>query len=403
MKAKLLALIAGSGAALMLAGQASARFLGTTTESVQNEFGILTVSVYAEFDNPGADFMSVVAGTPNSPLFIQVVDGTFYQHPFGTDRAPNPALFNQFPSLRYDTFVTIGVESFNSQSPGNPEGRPADELHLTPGWPGFGSSVLSSVTAGWAVKPGQPQGDPFDPVHCFPGDGRVLIGQFSTENGSAIQGVMLIQFHSDGVVEQATVSFGGGVTVQWFVDDDNCPGPGSGTQADPFCSIQTAIDASVFSAEIVVEPGTYYGSINFLGKMINLRSSGGPEVTIIDATGFGQVSVVTCNSGEGPGTVLDGFTITGGTALSGGGMFNDGSSPTVIDCMFSGNFAAELGGGMHNDNGSNPTVTNCVFTGNTADSFGGGMANISSTPTVINCTFSGNFGCLRFGPCRPCR
>ncbi len=270
MKAKSLALLAGSGAALMLAGQASARFVGITTESVQNEFGILTIRVYAAFDNPGADFMSAFAGTANSPLSIQVVDGTFYQHPFGTDRAPNPALFNEFPSLRYDTFVTIGVESFNSQSPGNPEGRPADELTLVR-WPGFGSSLLSFDNAGWAVTPVQPQGDPFDPVHCFPGDGRVLIGQYSTENGSAIQGIMLIQVRSDGVVEQPVVTFGGGVTVQWFVDDDNCPGPGSGTQADPFCSIQTAIDASVFSAEIVVEPGTYYGSIDFLGRTISLR------------------------------------------------------------------------------------------------------------------------------------
>ncbi len=26
------------------------------------------------------------------------------------------------------------------------------------------------------------------------------------------------------------------------VDDYNCPGPGNGTEGDPYCSIQTAID-----------------------------------------------------------------------------------------------------------------------------------------------------------------
>ncbi len=31
----------------------------------------------------------------------------------------------------------------------------------------------------------------------------------------------------------------------WFVDDANCPGPGSGTQADPFCMIQDGIDATL--------------------------------------------------------------------------------------------------------------------------------------------------------------
>ena len=27
----------------------------------------------------------------------------------------------------------------------------------------------------------------------------------------------------------------------WYVDDNNCPGPGSGTQTDPFCEIQDGI------------------------------------------------------------------------------------------------------------------------------------------------------------------
>ena len=51
-----------------------------------------------------------------------------------------------------------------------------------------------------------------------------------------------------------------------FVDDDNCPGPGSGTVGDPFCSIQTAIDTAMDMDEIVVAPGTYNETINFLGK-----------------------------------------------------------------------------------------------------------------------------------------
>ncbi len=73
-----------------------------------------------------------------------------------------------------------------------------------------------------------------------------------------------------------------------FVDDDNCPGPGSGMEGDPYCSIQTAIDAAVDTDEIVVAPGTYFETINFLGKAVNLRSSGGPGATIIDAQSSGQ-------------------------------------------------------------------------------------------------------------------
>ena len=97
-------------------------------------------------------------------------------------------------------------------------------------------------------------------------------------------------------------------------------------------------------------------------------------------------------------TVLDGFTITGGTANGsgsstyGGGMYNSGGSPTVTNCTFSGNTASGgsggSGGGMYNKDRS-PTVTDCTFCGNT----GGGMWNYGSgSPTVTNCTFSGNTG-----------
>lgn len=46
--------------------------------------------------------------------------------------------------------------------------------------------------------------------------------------------VNLIIF-SVGTVSAATI---------WHVDVDNCPGPGDGTGGNPFCSIQTAIDAA---------------------------------------------------------------------------------------------------------------------------------------------------------------
>ncbi len=93
--------------------------------------------------------------------------------------------------------------------------------------------------------------------------------------------------------------------------DASCPG-GDGSELDPYCSIQTAIDNAVDTDEIVVAPGTYFEAINFLGKAITVRGSGGPEVTTIDGTGF--FHVVQCVSAEGLDTVLDGFTITGGNA-----------------------------------------------------------------------------------------
>jgi hypothetical protein len=130
---------------------------------------------------------------------------------------------------------------------------------------------------------------------------------------------------------------------------------------------------------------------------------------------------VVTGSGTDANAVLDGFTITGTEAdadLYGGGMYNYNSSPTVNNCMFSGNTAALggggmcnyssspavtnciftgnsalWGGGMYNAYESNPTVTNCIFTGNSGSSYGGGMYNDHNcSPTVTNCTFTGNSG-----------
>ncbi|MCH9021548.1 MAG: right-handed parallel beta-helix repeat-containing protein, partial [Planctomycetes bacterium] len=158
------------------------------------------------------------------------------------------------------------------------------------------------------------------------------------------------------------------------------------TQVTDHFTLQLAIDAAINGDVIEAGPGTYFEAINFLGKAITVRSaSGDPNDTIIDGGAAG--SVVNCSNGETATTVLDGFTITNGSATNGGGMFNNGASPTVTNCTFSGN-SATFGGGMSNTGNSSPTVTNCTFVGNTAR--GGGMYNLTSSPTVTNCTFSGN-------------
>jgi predicted outer membrane repeat protein len=76
-------------------------------------------------------------------------------------------------------------------------------------------------------------------------------------------------------------------------------------------------------------------------------------------------------------------------------MDNYYSSPTLIDCTFSGTAATDGsdggdGGGMHNYPDSRPVLTNVIFIGNTAARDGGGMASGESEPTLTNVTFSGN-------------
>ncbi|MHC5024514.1 MAG: hypothetical protein ACYTGG_11520, partial [Planctomycetota bacterium] len=164
-----------------------------------------------------------------------------------------------------------------------------------------------------------------------------------------------------------------------YVDAANCPGPGSGTIGDPYCTIQVGITAAVTGVdEVEVAPGTYDEVINFLGKAIMVRSAGGPDLTTID--GGGTFHVVRCVNGEGSATVLDGFTITGGNANgaghpynAGGGMYiAGGSSPTVRGCVFTANAATDIGGGLFVSTDSSVSVTGCEFNGNAAN--GGGAA-----------------------------
>jgi len=111
---------------------------------------------------------------------------------------------------------------------------------------------------------------------------------------------------------------------------------------------------------------------------------------------------VVTGSGTDHNAVLDGFTITAGNAdgadsnSEGGGMRNYLGGPTVANCTFSENSAADAAGGMDNDSGD-AIVINCTFSRNSAaydgggmGTDGGGMDNTESTPTVINCTFAGN-------------
>ncbi len=161
-----------------------------------------------------------------------------------------------------------------------------------------------------------------------------------------------------------------------------------------FATIQEAIDDldTLDGDVIVVAPGTYFENVNFFGKAITLRSIDPNDPQVVAATtidGGGFDTAVVCNSGEGPGSVLEGFTITHASAAVGGGMFIFLSSPTLINCTFIDN-DAEFGGGLSINVSSSPTVFNCRFLGNLADQGGGVYVSASSSVLLVNCTLGGN-------------
>jgi len=164
---------------------------------------------------------------------------------------------------------------------------------------------------------------------------------------------------------------------------------------EPGQSIQAVIDdpATVDGDVIVALPGVYQEQIDFRGKAITLQSAAPLDGQTVAATvldGGAAGTVITCASGEGPLTVLDGFTVTNGYIPGGGGgAWILLSSPTIRNCVFTANHAMFEGGAMLLDWDSSPTIINCRFLDNTA-MYGGALALITSRPTIVNCAFAGN-------------
>jgi hypothetical protein len=190
-KTKTLAVAAGVSAPLILSGSGDAGFVGVTATSKPNPFGILVCNVYAEFDNPGGDWMGGVLGPPNYPMYITVIGGSFWNQPGGGDTAPTTFLTGLIPSLAYDSFYTIGMKAVAAGV--------TDFTNLF-NMPTLAGTQISTTNGAWAiVPPTEAQGNPFDAVHSFPGNGQILIGQFSTTNGTGIVGQFVLSYVSDGV------------------------------------------------------------------------------------------------------------------------------------------------------------------------------------------------------------
>lgn len=147
-------------------------------------------------------------------------------------------------------------------------------------------------------------------------------------------------------------------------------------------SIQAAIDSAVLGDRILVQPGMYFETIDFLGKAIDVVGVGGPTFTTLDGQGSGPV--VRFANGEGIDSLLRGFTVRGGTAAIGaGGLVASGATPTIEDCIVRNN-SGKFGGGVS----GNPVMRRCVIRDNIAStSHGGGLYG---APQLFECIVANN-------------
>jgi hypothetical protein len=205
--------------------------------------------------------------------------------------------------------------------------------------------------------------------------------------------------------------------------------------ANAYTSLQTALTNAVSGQEIWVAAGVYKPTPNPSARTIAFQLKNGLAIyggfagtetarqqrnwtanrTILsgdidnnDITSSGVVTNtanikgsnsyhVVSGSNTNTTAVIDGVTITAGQANGssspnehGGGMYNNGGSPTITNVIFSGNSTDGRGGGMYNS-GSSPELNNVTFTANSSSNFGGGLANDnSSNPSLTNVVFNGN-------------
>lgn len=134
-----------------------------------------------------------------------------------------------------------------------------------------------------------------------------------------------------------------------------------------FASIQSAIEAASSGDQIIVAAGTYYENIDFLGKAVTVRSTDPNDPNIIAATVIdgsrprdpNSNTLVTFKSGEGPASILRGFTLQNGTGswllvawkyktqywnrVGGAILCTNMSAPTIIGNRFISNRAGEGG------------------------------------------------------------
>ncbi len=219
----------------------------------------------------------------------------------------------------------------------------------------------------------------------------------------------------------------------WYVDDSSVDGLNDGSDwENAFVELQSALAVSVSGDEIRVAQGRYtpdydvptgvhtgdrtasfvlvdgvalYGGYAGLDEADPSFRNVNDYVTVLsgdlggdDRGGLTErydnsYHVVYARSVDS-GSVLDGFTITGGNAdgddeyETGGGIYCQWSNLQVRHCTIRGNKAAH-GGGMYITR-LKPVLDNCKFINNWAAGYGGGLHIDNSGPLVTNCIFRNN-------------
>jgi hypothetical protein len=159
--------------------------------------------------------------------------------------------------------------------------------------------------------------------------------------------------------------------------------PGELHVPDEYSYVWAAIYDAQPGETVVLQPGSYDEHIDFDGKPITVASTNPYDPNVVAATiidGAGGGPALAFRDGEGPESILAGFTITNGDT----GVYCENSSPTIAHCLITEN----AGHGIDCVD-SGPTIVDCVIT----DNAGAGADFYSlraDSAVVINCRVLAN-------------
>jgi predicted outer membrane repeat protein len=171
------------------------------------------------------------------------------------------------------------------------------------------------------------------------------------------------------------------------------PDPGDYAEYE---SIATALGAAASADSVFVTRGVYYESVGLVSGVL-LR--GGydydfttylPGTFISTINGSSTTAGVTANASAGPGTILEGFTITDAGGTTGAAVVVVGGEVIVRDCRITNNRNLGLAGGVYVNSGATVRLENNRISGNASLGSGGGVRVAFSTLEMIGNTISGN-------------
>lgn len=156
--------------------------------------GMATARLYAKLVNP-TDYLTSVSGWDEMEGRIETTT-SFYQHPDGwaTPNNNNPLLFTPLPDLRWDSWVTIGIDVAPNGAAGEiPIGLFPPQTSYWVDEFEAGDDLIMDIDGAWFVTLGSSNGTAGE-------DLRVLVGQFTTDG--IISGYLNLQVFSEGVASE---------------------------------------------------------------------------------------------------------------------------------------------------------------------------------------------------------